>query len=110
MLQKRRSIVIITVLSLAMLLLAACGSSSADPVVQIDLPTAAVAVEELPEAELPEGEPVVEEPAVEEQSSDGANTFTPGFELGSSTLVSTDPSTVSLASGQIQVLEFFAFW
>lgn len=107
--QKRRSIEIIVVLSLGTFLLAACGSLSTEPVVEIDLPTAAVAVEELPQVEVAEEAPEAGEP-VEEQASEGASTFAPGFELGSSTLVSTDPSTVSLASGQIQVLEFFAFW
>ena len=33
-----------------------------------------------------------------------------GFAPGSPELKATDPETVSLASGQIQFLEFFAFW
>lgn len=33
-----------------------------------------------------------------------------GFALGDPNLRATDPSTVSLASGQIQLIEFFAFW
>jgi len=34
----------------------------------------------------------------------------PGFSLGDPNLHATDPQTVSLASGEIQLLEFFAFW
>lgn len=33
-----------------------------------------------------------------------------GFALGNPNLKATDPTTVLLASGQNQVLEFFAFW
>lgn len=33
-----------------------------------------------------------------------------GFALGDPNLKATDPSTVVLASGQIQLIEFFAFW
>ena len=33
-----------------------------------------------------------------------------GFNLGGPDLRATDPSTVSLANGEIQLVEFFAFW
>ena len=33
-----------------------------------------------------------------------------GFALGDPELHATDPSTVLLASGQLQLIEFFAFW
>ena len=105
MLRYRRSSKFIILFSIAAILLAACGSTAAEPVVQEELPPVVATLAEQPEVEVVDEAPGGEL-AVEEQVA----AFTPGYELGSSQLVSTDPSTVSLASGEIQVLEFFAFW
>ncbi len=43
----------------------------------------------------------------EEAAGDGPEL---GFALGDPNLRATDPDTVVLASGQIQLIEFFAFW
>lgn len=56
--------------------------------------------------------PVSDLPAPTESDSDSGSSGRPelGFALGDPNLKATNPSTVSLASGQIQVIEFFAFW
>lgn len=108
---KKYSFDIALVLFLGMLTLTACGSnevtqpgsdnnnegSSATEVVQPSLsesPT--LAVNDLPVST--------------DSASSSAGTPELGFALGDPKLKATDPSTVSLASGQIQVIEFFAFW
>ncbi|NOH12824.1 MAG: hypothetical protein HND51_14375 [Chloroflexi bacterium] len=107
--RNRRSIEIIAVLSVMLLLLAACGSNAVEPVVQEEPAEVAAPIEEQPEVETVDEAPVGE-PSDEEQPEEATSGFTPGFELGDDSLIATDPGTVSLASGEIQVLEFFAFW
>lgn len=98
-------------LIMALLTLTACGTKelvqtgsensgenlSATIIVQpsnSDSPT--LAVDDLPESA--------------DSASGSANAPELGFALGDPNLKATDPSTVSLVSGQIQVIEFFAFW
>jgi len=106
---KCRTIAIIAVFSLSVLVLTACGTSVSEPEVQDELPPAAITITEQPDISVPQ-EFLDSEESVEEQDADPGAVFSPGFELGSSSLVATDPATVNLTSGQIQVLEFFAFW
>ena len=109
MANKCRSIANIAVFSLSVLVLTACGTSVSDPQVQDELPPAAITITEQPEVSVPE-EILDTEESIQEQGTDPVTVFSPGFELGSSSLVATDPATVNLTSDQIQVLEFFAFW
>ena len=55
---------------------------------------------EIPATEIQEGSEPTEEVVVEEQAP-------PAPRAG---LESTDPATVNLASGQLQLVEVFAFW
>ncbi len=70
------------------------AAPAADPAPEVEPPTV---VPEAPEAAPVETEPPAEEPAV---------VVTPR----GNDLEATDPSTVNLASGEPQLIEFFAFW
>lgn len=50
---------------------------------------------------------VAELPTATEEVSAGISL---GFSLGSPTLQASDPSTVSLTTGNPQVIEYFAYW
>jgi len=66
--------------------------------IQVD--EVALADTEVPATEIQEAAEVTEEAVVEEQAPPAQRT---GLE-------STDPATVNLASGQLQLVEAFAFW
>ena len=63
-----------------------------------------VAPVETEAAVVPDTEVVEEEPKLEETAEE---VMVPTPKAG---LVSTDPAVVNLASGEIQLVEFFAFW
>jgi hypothetical protein len=82
---------------LVMLFLAACSSSA--PVT----PPA----ETLGDA-TPMADPTTNQPVEEAQAGDADNPVAPPTPRPD--LHASDPSTVSLAAGQLQLVEFFAFW
>lgn len=88
---------IFPVFLLFMLILAACSSSS---------PVASPA-ETLGEA-APAADPTTSQPVEEAQAGDTDSPAAPPTPRQD--LHASDPSTVSLASGQLQLVEFFAFW
>lgn len=59
-------------------------------------------------AAIPSNTPVPEEPVFSDGEVDTG--YSLGYSLGSPNLQATDPSTVTLASGEIQLVEFFAYW
>ena len=84
----------------ATLLISACGNGGVDAVISDAVdedPSSVVEIGELPTT-------------VSDVSSDDGSAPALGFALGDPELHATDQSTVSFASGQIQVIEFFAFW
>jgi hypothetical protein len=78
----------------AMWLLAACAGPSQDTGSTND---------QAPPADQPAATETAAAPALESES-------TPTRRLGSAELHATDPSSVTLASGKVQLVEFFAFW
>jgi hypothetical protein len=108
-------------LGLAMALLAGCAQVF--PTAQVsELPTAAPTTE-LPTEEVPAEAPAeTENPDVAPtQTEEAAPTTAPPTAapteapsgttpLGSPELHATNPTNVSLASGKVQLVEFFAFW
>lgn len=92
-----RALKITPLFLLVMLFLAACSSSA-----QVTPPA-----ETLGEA-APVADPTTSQSVEEAQAGDAdipAAQPTPRQDL-----LASDPSTVSLASGQLQLVEFFAFW
>jgi len=94
---------IIPAFLLVMLFLAACSSSA--PVA----PPAEAVGEATPVIEQATAQPVADASPTEASADPAAPSQvvkpTPRHDLHAS-----DPSTVSLASGQLQLVEFFAFW
>jgi len=99
--------------------IAAC--QPADQVVDQPTQPATEAVTEQPEPDVEEPAPTetemsepqeqeqvaTEEITAEEQESEGEEDAAPTARIG---LVATNPAEVELASGEIQLIEFFAFW
>jgi len=89
------------------LILASC--SQAQEAINTDQPATTVEVLPpsesaiTPETQVSAAEEVGSEPSQTAEVSEEKPTPRAG-------LVATDPSTVSLASGEIQLVEFFAFW
>lgn len=46
----------------------------------------------------------------EDEAPEFSSSIPLGFPLGREELVATDPNTVSLVTGEPQIIEFFAFW
>ena len=98
------------------MLLAACGGTAEPAEVEAPPPeveeAAPPAVENVGEESMEE--PMEEPPAPVEESApaEAIEEEMPqlGFELGDPQLKSTDPAGVALASGEVQLVEFFAFW
>jgi len=107
---------LIFAVALAAMLLSACGGAPSSAVTQApvgDVETEVAVVTEPPV--LPSTEGVVTEspPGQDDVGADagaGAEYPQQPLELGDPALKATDPGTVQLASGQVQLLEFFAFW
>ena len=116
---------LMTLLLALCLALAACSSNdgsdavtSADPA-PADAPAVASTDETVPVTDESAQEPTLEDgyPAPEAQSpnpEDSAEGY-PSPELASppplkTELIATNPSTVNLSSGELQLVEFFAFW
>ncbi len=94
---------IIPVFLLVMLVLAACSSSA--PVA----PPAEAVGEATPVTDPASSQPVGEASPTE-ASADPAAPVQDVKPTPRPDLHASDPSTVSLASGQLQLVEFFAFW
>ena len=94
------------------MLLAACGGT-AEPA-EVEAPPPEVEEAAPPVVENAVEEPMEEPPAPVEDSApvEAGEEEMPqlGFELGDPQLKSTDPAGVALASGEVQLVEFFAFW
>src|SRR5688572_6746062 len=89
-------------------LLAACAPASTSP----SPPDAATQPPIQPSATSPAAEPTVEAPTqsvLSEATEPSAPTPLPAATSRGPDLHATDPSTVSLASGQVQFVEFFRF-
>lgn len=90
---------------LVLAVVAACQPGRAPPT---ELPVAApTALEPVPENEAPPAEPDVTSETEQPEAAAPAPTATVDV---SPNLRATDPSTVSLAAGHPQLVEFFAFW
>lgn len=48
--------------------------------------------------------------SAEDEALEFSSSIPLGFPLGREELVATDPNTVSLVTGEPQIIEFFAFW
>ena len=94
---------LIASLSLLLLLLASCAPSAATEAPGVDLPP--VQEPAAPVAVEPSAVPAIESPVVEA----AAPTPLPVATSRGPDLHATDPATVSLASGQLQFVEFFRF-
>jgi thiol-disulfide isomerase/thioredoxin len=93
---------------LASLVLAACaGGTTETPLSALQVSSEAeISQEQAEEPNAPQ--PTAEETPAEEvdQNEEGV----PALVMGSADFHETDPSTVVLASGQVQFIEFFAYW
>lgn len=93
----RNPLNLITIFLAGLLLLVACSGADA----------LSEAQEGSPEANTPSGGISALPTSAQEAAEPDSGL---GFTLGDPELKATDPQTVSLASGQVQFLEFFAFW
>lgn len=112
------------VLAGALLLAACAGGAAAEPLPAVELQPQPEVVSAEVEVQADEAalSEVGEEPAVDNSSEANVavddssaaigeeGRTVPVLVLGDPALRGTDPSTVSLASGRIQFLEFFAYW
>lgn len=92
------------------LLVSACGNGGVDAVVADDTNNGVSSVGDAATPDSDEIEVGELPTTVSDDVSDDDRALVLGFVLGDPELHATDPSTVTLASGQIQVIEFFAFW
>jgi uncharacterized lipoprotein len=102
-------------IALMTMLLAACGSSPGDVqessgTTESSLEASSTPLEATAETELP-AQPVLVTPTIESNSNDTPPPppSTEPFEVKLE-LEASDPAGVTLASGQVQLVEFFAFW
>ena len=105
-----RKMKIINLLVVTVMLLAAC-STSANQSPEAELPTPQQQVVE----NTPTHEPMAEAPTAEDMAAPtAAEQDSGGYELGFSEgdpeLHATDPTSVNLAAGKPQFVEFFAYW
>ena len=113
------------ILFISALIFSACGSEAESTQQQRNETVESVSVDEesvLPNQPEPEtltdpvdtGESVLMTPSETEipaPTTTGSDIeYSLGYNLGGADLKSTDPSTVALASGEIQLVEFFAYW
>jgi len=108
----KKSIFIISGLILIMILLiSACMPDAARPEKSVVYSTSTVGNDNLnnPEADVSdEGEtPTARGPAQDEPTEENEKVPTPTVRSG---LEATDPNSVQIAAGDVQLIEFFAFW
>ncbi len=109
MFSRLKSIPLILTIWLALvLLLSACSSGvERQPREEHSNPPSPGPLESTDVSEIPTLTAAELPAPAEEAAGDGPEL---GFALGDPNLRATDPDTVVLASGQIQLIEFFAFW
>lgn len=102
--QNKIKILLLLVMT-SLLILSGCGSGS-----DLGIITSTEQVETVSSGGegVPSNPTDLEEPASSDGEVDAG--YSLGYSLGGPDLRSTDPSTVSLASGEIQLVEFFAYW
>lgn len=128
LLSKRKFTLTFSVLIAAFLLLSACAEGvAAEPLAAIEMQLEAQVESDQAEAESPkapsageeqaaeaavevEGESSVEADSAEADVEAAAEVGYPQIVPGDAEFHETDPATVSLASGQVQFIEFFAYW
>jgi len=109
---KQRWFLLVSIALMAMLL-AACGSSPGDVqgssgTSESFLEASSTPLDETAKTELP-AQPVVLTPTIVSNSTATPPSATEPFEVKLE-LEASDPAGVTLASGQVQLVEFIAFW
>lgn len=99
--------------ALMAMLLAACGSSPGEVqgssgTSESSLEASSIPLEETAKTELP-AQPVLLTPTIESDSTATPPPTTEPIEVKLE-LEASDPARVTLASGEVQLVEFFAFW
>ena len=106
-----RRLKIINLLVVAVMLLVACSTGSNQPSEAEQPAPQQEVVEDTPThepmAEAPTAEEAMAEPTAAELDMGG---YELGFSEGDPELHASDPTTVNLAAGKPQFVEFFAFW
>ncbi|MBS3751887.1 MAG: hypothetical protein KGY46_00690 [Anaerolineales bacterium] len=92
-------------------LIPACMQDTETPEKGVGIPTSTAESDNLNNsnaAESSEAEtPTTREPAQDESAEDNQRASTPTVRSG---LEATDPDSVKIAAGDVQLIEFFAFW
>ncbi len=92
------------------LLLSACGGASTNVFLEAEIPYAesqtAAAEQSTPQDQSPTAELIVRS----DSSAGSSVQELPGIVMGEAEFHASDPHTVTLAAGRVQLIEFFAYW